>query len=85
MKRAGSEAVDFLAHAAMAFLALVAALALGVYFTPEGAVFLAWTPGFVREFTKWQDGERQPFTPWGILNQLGWIAGGLFFVLTANL
>jgi uncharacterized membrane protein YphA (DoxX/SURF4 family) len=79
------ETLDFAAHAGSAFLVLVAAFALGVYFTPEGAVFLAWTFGLVREFTEWQDGGKPPWTFWGILDQVGWIVGGVAFVWVLDL
>lgn len=81
MKRALAETLDFAAHAASAFLILVAAAWLGVRFTDPGAVFLAWVFGLVREFTEWQDGGNHPFTRWGILDQLGWILGGVGFCL----
>lgn len=87
-KRILSETLDFAAHAAGAFLILIAATFLGVWFTDPGAVFLAWSFGFIREITEWQDGGRHPFTRWGILDQAGWTTGGVafcFFAARTNL
>jgi hypothetical protein len=80
MKKLGKETLDFAAHASSAFLALVVAGALGAWFTAEAAVFVAWALGFVSEFTEWQDGGRHPFTLYGLLDQLGWVVGGLVYV-----
>ncbi len=79
-RKLGREALDFGAHAGSAFLLLTAAWLCGVWFSPAGAVLVAWAPGFVREFTEWQDGGRHPFTPAGLLDQAGWITGGVAWV-----
>lgn len=71
---------DFAAHAASAFIILLVATWLGVYLTPAGAVFLAWTCGLIREITEWHDGGRHPFTWRGWLDQSGWVAGGVAFI-----
>jgi hypothetical protein len=80
-KTIASESLDFAAHASSAFLALTVAGLLGVWFTALGAIFLAFSFGFVREFTEWQNGGNHPFTRWGILDQLGWISGGIGYCL----
>lgn len=81
MKKLGSEMLDFAAHASSAFLALVVAGALGAWFTEPSAIAIAWALGFVREFTEWQDGGAHPFTRWGLLDQLGWVAGGVAYAV----
>lgn len=79
MPRFWNEVLDFTAHAGSAFLILAASTILGTWFTAPGALLLSWAFGFIREFTEWQDGGRHPFTPFGILDQLGWITGGVAF------
>ncbi|HVJ71289.1 MAG TPA: hypothetical protein VM531_07270 [Sphingomicrobium sp.] len=81
MKRAFKELVDFWAHAGSAMIVLVVSWIFGVFFTDLGAVFIAWSLGFVREMTEWQDGGNHPFTRWGLLDQAGWIMGGILFCL----
>lgn len=77
-----SEALDFTAHASSSFVILWVAHWLGAYWTEESALTVAWACGFIREFTEWQDGGKHPFTPLGLLDQLGWVVGGVIFVLT---
>ena len=84
-KTVASESLDFAAHAGSAFLILVAAKWLGCLWTWQAALLTAWACGFIREFTEWQDGGRPPFTRWGILDQIGWISGGLVFCFAARL
>lgn len=79
--KVAKEALDFAAHGSSAFLGLFLAQLLGVWWTDPGAVLIAWAFGFVREFTEWQDGGRHPFTPFGLLDQAGWVAGGVAFCL----
>lgn len=79
MERAVKETLDFIAHAGAAFLLLAIAFLLGAYFTPEAAIVLAWAMGLIREATEWQDGGNHPFTRWGLLDQAGWISGGVAF------
>lgn len=76
----GREALDISAHAACAFILLCAAHLMGARFTTPAILLIAWAPGFVREFTEWQDGGNHPFTRWGLLDQAGWLSGGLGFV-----
>jgi hypothetical protein len=82
-KTIASESLDFAAHTGSAFLVLVLAGILGVLWTASGAIAVAWALGLVREFTEWQDGGRHPFTRWGLLDQAGWIAGGIAYVAVA--
>lgn len=81
----GREVLDFSAHAGSAFVALAIATALGSALSPLGGLAIAAALGFVREFTEWQDGGAHPFTPAGLLDQVGWIFGGAVFVLVASL
>jgi hypothetical protein len=74
------EVKDQIAHAASSFIVLAVTAWLDVLWTPEAAILVAWALGFVREFTEWEDGGKHPFTRWGILDQLGWILGGVVFV-----
>lgn len=84
MERLRDELRDQLAHAMAAFLVLAIAKGVGADWSDASAVLIAWALGFVREFTEWQDGGNHPFTRWGILDQLGWILGGVLFTLVAR-
>jgi hypothetical protein len=78
------EALDFAAHAGMSLLLLAMAWALGCTFTPAGAIAIAWGCGFFRQFGEWQCGGPHPISAPSILDQVGWIYGGVCFIFVTS-